>query len=164
MSVGVHHIGLTVPDIGEARRFLTEALGCVELFTTPPAASPAPLADAAARALNVAPGVTLRGIAMLRSGLVLIELFEYADAALGAPPQNHAAGAAHIAFDVQDIEATAAAVVAAGGTLCGPVNLARSPGFEGLRWVYFIAPWGQTFELVDTTAAPALRLGADGSA
>jgi len=159
MSAGVHHVGLTVPNLVEARRFLIEALGCVELFNTPPAHLP----DTAARALNVAPGVALQGISMLRSGNILIELFEYAGAASGKPPQNQAPGAAHIALDVPDIEAAVAAVTAAGGSLCSPVNLARSPGFEGLRWVYITAPWGQTFELVDTTGAPALRLGAAGN-
>lgn len=150
----LHHVGLTVPDLAQAVRFLVEAFGCEELFRTPPAA----LDAAASRAMNVNDGLLLEGIAMLRGGGLLIELFAYADHSAEAPPRNQVPGAAHIAFQAPDMAAALRRAELAGARACSGINTARSPGFEGLRWVYLVSPWGQTFELVDASAAPALAL------
>lgn len=155
----INHVGLNVPDLKQATRFLVEALGCTELFTTPPEA----LSVEEAANLNVSAGTLLGGITVLKAGNALIELFEYHPPGGIAPtPGNHGTGAAHLAFDVPDVDAALARVAAAGGCACGPVSDAASPGFEGLRWVYVLSPWGQTFELVDTRAAPLLRNGGQG--
>lgn len=150
----LHHVGLTVPDLAQAVRFLGEAFGCEELLRTPPGA----LDAAAARAKNVQPGVVLNGIAVLRGANLLIELFEYAGTAAVPPQDSHLPGAAHVAFEVADLEAAVRRAEAAGARACSGINTARSPGFESLRWVYLISPWGQTFELVDASAAPGLAL------
>ena len=156
MTALLHHVGLTVPDLGSAVRFLTEALGCEHLFTTP--AGTAMTAEDARR-LNLAGGETIRGIAMLRAGNVHIELFDY-----GAPgqsrdfPKNSDVGGSHLAFAVPDIEAVRPRIEASGGRLMPGPNRATSPGFEGLVWVYLVTPWGQTLELVETKDAVRLKL------
>lgn len=152
----LHHVGMTVPDLAQATRFFTEVLGCTHLFTTPPGA---PMPPETARRLNLSGGETLRGIAMMRAGGCFIELFEYA-----APdqqrtfPRTSDAGGAHLAFAVDDMAAARARIEAAGGRFCADPVTARSPGFEGLVWAYFVTAWGQTLELVEIAAAPQLAL------
>lgn len=154
---GLHHIGLTVPDLGEATRFLVDHLGCEACFTTP---SDLPATPAEAAKLNIAAGAELRGIAMLRARGVFIELFEYRiDGQRLTPPANTDIGAAHLAFEVDGIEAAAARLERAGARLCGGVNQAKLADFSGLKWLYFVAPWGQTFELVEVSEAPQFQLG-----
>lgn len=152
-----HHIGITVPDLDAAVRFATEGLGCTLAFTAPGRA--AMTAEAAAR-LNVAPGSRIAGMAMLRMGTGYLELFAFdhpGGARPSAPRWNE--GGAHIALAVDDLEAALARAAAAGGRPLGPIARSESPGFAGMRWVYVEAPWGQTFELVDVSAAPGVALG-----
>lgn len=157
MTGVLHHVGLTVPDLAQAVAFFTSVLGCDHLFTTPPGL---PMPPDTARRLNLSGGETCRGIAMLRAGDGFIELFQYE-----APdqrrdwPRSSDLGGAHVAFAVNDIAAVRARVEAAGGRFCADPVQARSPGFQGLVWAYFVTPWGQTLELVETAAAPLLALG-----
>jgi catechol 2,3-dioxygenase-like lactoylglutathione lyase family enzyme len=158
----LHHIGLTVPDLDAATQFLTEALGCEHMFTSPPGA-PMPT-DRAAR-LNLPAGVTCEGIAMLRAGNCFIELFAYSAPGQSSTfPRNCDAGGSHLAFAVASIEALRPRIEALGGRFCADPVLATTSGFAGLRWVYFTTPWGQTLELVETDGAPQLRLPAKGTA
>jgi catechol 2,3-dioxygenase-like lactoylglutathione lyase family enzyme len=148
-----HHVGLPVPDLDAATRFVTEAFGAELLFTAP---GGDPMTAEAAARLNLPEGDRLLGLSMLRAGGSFIELFAF-DPPSPAPMAPWNRGGVHIAFAVNDLEAALARAVAAGGRACSGINLARSPGFEGLRWVYVEAPWGQTFELVDDSAAAAIR-------
>lgn len=157
MTGVLHHVGMTVPDLAQAVEFFTTVLGCHHLFTPPPGA---PMSPDAARHLNLSGGETCTGIAMLRAGGCFIELFQY-----DAPgqrrdwPRSSDIGCAHLAFAVDNIATARARVEAAGGTFCADPVQARSPGFEGLVWAYFVTPWGQTLELVETASAPQLGLG-----
>jgi catechol 2,3-dioxygenase-like lactoylglutathione lyase family enzyme len=148
-----HHIGIPVPDLAAATRFVTEAFGAAVLFTAP---GGDPMTAETAARLNLPEGDRLLGMSMLRAGGSFIELFAF-DPPSPAPLAPWNRGGVHIAFAVNDLDAALARAVAAGGRACSGINLARSPGFEGLRWVYVEAPWGQTFELVDDSAAPAIR-------
>lgn len=157
MTNVLHHIGWTVPNLSEATAFLRDVLGCEHLFTTQ---AGEPMDETAAAALNLRAGARCKGISMLKAGGALIELFQYeAEGQQTEPPANSDIGGAHLAFAVDDLEAATRRVEAAGGQVCSPVNAAKSQGFEGLLWVYFVAPWGQTFELVDVSRAPLLSLG-----
>lgn len=152
----IHHIGITVPDLDAAVRFLTEGLGCTLAFTAPGRAA---MTDEAAARINVAPGSRIAGMAMLRTGSGFLELFAFdfpGGTRPAAPRWNE--GGAHIALAVGDLEAALARAVAAGGHALGPIARSESPGFAGMRWVYVAAPWGQTFELVDVSAAPGVAL------
>lgn len=154
---GVHHVGLTVPNLVEATRFLVNNLDCEHCFTT---GSEPPSTAAEASRLNIAAGAELCGIAMLRARSLFIELFEYrVDGQRLAPPNNTDVGAAHLAFEVDDVEAVAARLKRAGARLCGDINRAKLSEFSGLTWLYFVAPWGQTFELVNVSEAPQLQRG-----
>lgn len=158
MTGVLHHVGLTVPDLGQAVRFLTDVLGCEHLFTTPPGQ---PMPPESAARLNLAGTVAHRGIAMLRAGGAFIELFEYdAEGQSVTYPKNSDIGASHLAFVVESISEMLVKLEASGCRICAEPARARSAGFEGLLWVYFVTPWGQTMELVETQQAPALRLSA----
>ncbi|MCL4187068.1 MAG: VOC family protein [Rhodobacteraceae bacterium] len=153
-----HHIGITVPDLEAAVRFMTEGMGCALAFTAP---GRDPMTAEAAARINVAPGSRIAGMAMLRAGAGYVELFAFehpGGARPAAPRWNE--GGAHVAFAVDDLEAALARAVAAGGCALSGINRSESPGFAGMRWVYVVAPWGQTFELVDVRAAPGVALGA----
>lgn len=159
MTGVLHHVGLTVPDLGQAVQFLTEILGCEHLFTTPPGT---PMPPESAARLNLTGVVAHRGIAMLRAGGAFIELFEYeAEVQATTYPRNSDIGAGHLAFVVDNISEMLVKLEACGCRVCAEPARARSAGFEGLLWVYFVTPWGQTMELVETQLAPALRLSAN---
>jgi catechol 2,3-dioxygenase-like lactoylglutathione lyase family enzyme len=79
-----------------------------------------------------------------------VELFEF-----DAPDQRSAVipsdlGLQHLALYADDIEATCALVVAAGGEVLGdpaPIELPLEAG-PGNKWCYTRTPWGMTIELI----------------
>ena len=145
-----NHIGLTVPDLGEAVAFLVDHFGCEVVLRTDPGAP----ADADyARAVRIPPGTRPMGLALLRSGHGLIELFQY-EGGKASFPANHDVGGHHLAFEVDDIEATLKRLEMAGVTASGPVRTARAPAFKGMRWVYVLAPFGLQLELVTLPNGP----------
>ncbi len=153
MSAAFHHLALTVPDLDAAVRFLTDGLGCTLAFRSEGAG----VLDAAAAArLNLPEGSRMDGLALLRAGGGFVELFAFGDVAPATRPWND--GGTHVALAVPDLEAALARAVAAGASACSGINTSVRPGFAGMRWVYIVAPWGQTFELVDPSAAPAVRI------
>jgi catechol 2,3-dioxygenase-like lactoylglutathione lyase family enzyme len=141
-----HHIGLTVPDLAGAIGFFTEVLDFTLLFTMPPGGV---VADDYAAAVRIPPGTESRGLAVLRKGDARLELFEYAgDDQCRDYPSNHDVGGHHLAFEVDDLEAALARLLAAGGQQCGPVRTARVADFRGMQWTYVTAPFGLQLELV----------------
>ncbi len=148
---GVQHVGITVPDMTVAVHFFVELLGCEVLFSE----GPYELQGRHAVANNVAPGTVLNRLTMLGcGGGACLELFEYA-----APDQRRAPvanvdnGGHHVAFQVDDIDVAATRLANAGVVLCGPVNRSVSGPFEGLAWLYVLAPWGMQLELVQMPPA-----------
>lgn len=103
MNGDVHHYGVTVSDLDESVAFYRDALGMTEAerahFDD----------DAFARFVGLeAEGVDV-DIAFLDGGGCLVELLEYehppgGDANEGV--SNNDVGAAHVCFDVDDLEAT----------------------------------------------------------
>lgn len=145
-----NHIGLTVPDLGEAVAFLVDQFGCEVVLRTEPGA---PLDPDYAQALRIPPGTRPMGLALLRSGQGLIELFQY-EGGRDSFPANHDVGGHHLAFEVEEIEATLERLEQTGATACGPVRTARAPAFKGMRWVYVLAPFGLQLELVTLPNGP----------
>jgi len=137
---GIEHVGLTVPDVETASRFLIDVIGGETLYDIGPFSDPqewmashlARRADARIermRVMRIANGPTLE----------LVELS-------GAPATD--GGGVHIAFYVDDMEAALAAVKAHGAAIqSGPVIMTEGPS-AGLAWLYFTAPWGLQLELV----------------
>jgi catechol 2,3-dioxygenase-like lactoylglutathione lyase family enzyme len=147
---GVQHIGLTVPDMDDAVRFFVEQLGCELLFEEGPFAF-----DGSRAAAHAVPASTmLNKLTMLRcADGALLELFEYRHpgqrAAAAANIDN---GGHHVAFQVDDIDAAVERLRAAGVQVCGNVNRSTGGPFEGIAWVYFLAPWGLQLEFVQIPA------------
>ena len=147
MSIdAVHHVGITVPDIERGIAFYTGVLGLE--FNDPP--SPV-FEDAGLGPVVGVPGANLRQ-ANLKLGDVIVELLEYT---APAPPYGdepiraNARGAAHVCFQVEDVEAKKAELEAAGVEFLSDVNVVDEGVLAGWRWVYFRDPFGIVLELVE---------------
>jgi catechol 2,3-dioxygenase-like lactoylglutathione lyase family enzyme len=147
---GIDHVGLTVPDLDEATRFFTQALGASVLYDAlPRSAGPRYGSELEAR-LGVPPGTVQVAIRLLSlpDGPSL-ELFEYrgSDQQAAVGPSDY--GWQHVAFYVDDMEAIAAAIERAGGlTLGSPRPLPNLEAGPGNRFLYCRTPWGSTLELI----------------
>lgn len=156
----VDHVGLTVPDIDAAVRFYSDVIGGVELYRVGPfdAATLPRQSDGrdwTEAYLGVA-GARLT-LAVLQIGPnMMLELFEF-DRPLDkktAPPRNCDSGGHHLAFKVADMDAAVRYLRAKGITLMeGPVKMDTGPT-EGLRWIYFLDPWGNQLELFEYDRLP----------
>ena len=163
---GVEHIGLTVPDIDGATRFLADVLGATTLYDIGPFES---AHDWMANHLAPEKGGHIYRIRVMRvaNGPVL-ELFEFARPERNSRLPPAEAGPAnrttdwHMAFYVEDMEQALAALKQHGARIqSGPVTMTEGPS-AGLQWLYFQAPWGLQLELVSYPAGiaayKALRL------
>lgn len=140
---GAEHIGLTVPDLDAASRFLTEVLGAQRVFDGGTISD----ADTMVRVLGANPGDKTR-YAFFRLGQGLnLEVFEYQTDDRGRHPGNHQAGGHHIALYVDDIAPAVAHLRAHGVAVDDPEYITAGPA-AGSHWVYFKAPWGLQMELV----------------
>jgi catechol 2,3-dioxygenase-like lactoylglutathione lyase family enzyme len=143
---GIHHIGITVPDLDRAIAFYNGVLG-LELFDPP-----SPVFDNSDLGERVGvPGAALRQV-NLALGDSIVELLEYTSPAPpydDAPILAHGRGAAHLAFQVEDVEAKKAELEAAGVEFLSDVNAVDEGVLAGWRWVYFRDPFGIVLELVE---------------
>jgi catechol 2,3-dioxygenase-like lactoylglutathione lyase family enzyme len=102
--VGTDHVGITVPDVGEAVEWFEDVMGAVAPLTFGPIADPT--GTLMQDLLDVDPRAVIERITVLRIGRSAnIELFEYS-----APdqrrdhPRNSDWSGHHIAFYVEDID------------------------------------------------------------
>lgn len=147
MIQGVDHVGMTVPDLGEAIAFLKAAFGFEELYRIGPFAAED---DWMTRHLGVDRAATIPQVATLSmGGGARLEVFAY-----NAPdqdrkvPRNSDIGAHHVAFYTDDLPAALSKAEAAGATILGPPTEMTDGPTKGETWVYVRAPWGGQFELV----------------
>ncbi len=144
---GCDHVGFTVPDIDAATTFFVDVIGCEVVFEIGPFIADD---DWMAVHLGVDPRAVIKTLRMLRcKNGPAFELFEYdVIASRKDAPANSDVGAAHLGFVVGDIDLAVAHLKAHGVTVQGdPTHITEGPS-EGLRWVYFRAPWGMQLELV----------------
>jgi len=144
---GVDHVGVTVPDLDEAERFLVDVLGAVHVYTL--GAKRSDDDEWMTEQLGVHPRTVIREIRFYRLGHgTNLEVFQY-DAADGqaGPPRNSDLGGHHLALYVDDLDAAIAHLRAHGVDVMG-VPVASAGASAGQRWIYFRAPWGLQFELV----------------
>jgi catechol 2,3-dioxygenase-like lactoylglutathione lyase family enzyme len=142
---GIHHIGITVPDLDRGIAFYNGVLG-LEFFDPP-----SPVFDDEDLGERVGvPGAALRQV-NLALGDAIVELLEYTAPATPSetPVPAHAHGAAHLAFQVENVEARKAELEAAGVEFLSDVNVVDEGVLAGWRWVYFRDPFGIILELVE---------------
>jgi catechol 2,3-dioxygenase-like lactoylglutathione lyase family enzyme len=146
---GVEHVGLTVPDIEQATAFFAAALGAETIYDLIGKDDDA-VGPGLDGMLGVDPKARITALRMLRLGESAgLELFEYAGVKQGEPVVPSNLGVQHIAFYVDDIQATATRIVEAGGRMLeGPVDMLGVEAGSGNYFWYFQPPWGGSLELV----------------
>ncbi|RZI96283.1 MAG: VOC family protein [Microbacterium sp.] len=152
----IDHLGLTVPDLEAAVAFYTNALGGRVAFRLGPFDSrELTEGDGDWTAEHVVVPDALYDIAMMAFGDgPLIEFFEYKrPVGRQEAPRNNDIGGHHIAFEVADLDAALAQVVAHGGIAqAGPIVVPAGDDASG-SWPAFSVnyvqdPWGNQLELV----------------
>ncbi len=145
---GVDHIGVTVPDLEQARQFFVEVLGCEFLYELGPKADPT--GDWMQRTLNVDSRATIDQIYFFRCGnQAIFEVFKYS-----APdqrtqwPRNCDLGGHHVALYVEDLDAAVDYLRGRPEVAVLGEPVVSSGHHLGQRWIYFLSPWGMQFELV----------------
>jgi catechol 2,3-dioxygenase-like lactoylglutathione lyase family enzyme len=144
--LGMHHIGITVPNIGEGIAFFKDVFGAVEVFHT----GPFDVDDNfMSRKLGAAPHARIRDLVFLRCGNgTSVELFEYeGEDKKAAQKRSSEVGGAHICFEVEDVFASAERLKAMGVEMLEGPNTVDAGPLSGFHWIYFRAPWGQILEI-----------------
>ncbi|HET6499593.1 MAG TPA: VOC family protein [Amycolatopsis sp.] len=144
---GVDHIGLTVPDLDQAREFFVDVLGCEYLYTLGPMQDPD--GNWMSEHLNVDDKTVMRRLHFFRlGGQAIFEVFEYEAADQRQDvPRNSDIGGHHIALYVDDLDAAVADLHRRGLRVLGEPTTSKGASL-GQRWVYFLSPWGLQCELV----------------
>jgi catechol 2,3-dioxygenase-like lactoylglutathione lyase family enzyme len=159
----VDHIGFTVPDLEQARRFLIDVLGCEYMYSLGPFVHDDD--DWMSEHLNVDPRAEMQQLHFFRcGGQAILEVFQYAAPdQRKALPRNSDYGGHHVALYVDDLDAAVDYLRASGVRILGEPTASKGPS-EGQRWVYFLAPWGMQFELVSYPGGKAFDRKETGSA
>src|SRR5690348_7117542 len=158
----VDHIGVTVPDLEQARAFLADVLGFEYLYALGPFGHDD--GDWMAEHLNVHPRTRMRNCFFRVGDQAILEVFEYdAPEQNAVPPRNSDVGGHHIALYVDDLDTAVAHLHRLGLRVFGDPTASSGPS-EGQRWVYFLSSWGLQFELVSYPGGKAFdRQPAPGS-
>jgi catechol 2,3-dioxygenase-like lactoylglutathione lyase family enzyme len=140
------HIGITVPDLAQAREFFVDVLGCEYMYTLGPYQDDGTWMS---EHLGVDDRTVMRRLHFFRlGGQAIFEVFEYeAPDQRTEPPRNSDIGGHHIALYVEDMDAAVADLHRRGLRVLGEPTVSKGPS-EGQRWVYFLSPWGLQCELV----------------
>jgi catechol 2,3-dioxygenase-like lactoylglutathione lyase family enzyme len=141
MITGFNHTSFTVTDMEKSVKFWTEHLG----FN---AASVSPRQGGWQAEVTGIAGASLM-VAHLYGHGHHIELIQYlGGATAGKPSTPSLAGAAHVALETDDIEATWKALIAAGATPQGRIALVTTGAVAGVKAGYIRDPNGILIELV----------------
>ena len=147
---GIDHIGLTVPDIDAAGRFLIDGLGARLLYEMLPKGS-APLGGPEVeRAIALPKGALVTVIRMyqMEAGPG-IELFEYRADEQREPVRASDFGWQHLAIYTDDLDAAVARAVSAGAAfLAEPWDMINCESGRGARFCFVKAPFGSLIEFI----------------
>ena len=146
--VGLDHVGLTVPDIGEAVAWFRDVMGASAPLSFGPIADPQ--GTLMHDLLGVDPRAVIDQITMLRIGhSANIELFQYeAPDQLRTHPRNSDWSGHHVAFYVTDIQKAVDYMASKGvEKFLGPFSLTAGPA-AGQSINYFKTPFGTYIELI----------------
>ena len=144
--LGMHHIGITVPDIEEGIAFFEKAFGAVAVFRT----GPFDVDDTFMKGkLGAAPNSRIKDLVFLRCGNgTSVELFEYSgEDKQAAQKRSSEVGGSHICFEVEDVFAAAEHLKSMGVEMLDGPNVVDAGPLEGFKWIYFRTPWGQILEV-----------------
>jgi catechol 2,3-dioxygenase-like lactoylglutathione lyase family enzyme len=145
MIEGVHHTCITVSDLGRSLAFYRDVLGLELVMTEESERS----GDDRSDALGV-PKAKVK-LAILRAGAARLELIEYVTAQ-GRPydRNNNDIGTMHIAFQVDNIDATYRRLLDHGVRFTAPPATIPGGPMAGWRWTYFFDPDGVSLEIIQT--------------
>jgi lactoylglutathione lyase len=132
------HVGICVSDLSRSLRFYCDGLGFEkgEAF---------PIDATFAEALEVPGDVSLTSQFIRRDGLAVELIHFVSPSADGAPSaRRNQLGLTHLSFYVDDVDATAAALVAAGGAVIGSTRTTN----EGIDLLFLHDPDGVRVELM----------------
>jgi catechol 2,3-dioxygenase-like lactoylglutathione lyase family enzyme len=143
--LGMHHIGITVPDIEEGIAFFQAVFGAIEVFRTGPFDVDQ---DFMANKLGASAQSKIRDLVFLRCGEgTSVELFEYSGEDASQPKRSSEVGGMHLCFEVEDVHASAERLRAQGIDMLDGPNLVETGPLAGFDWIYFHAPWGLILEV-----------------
>jgi catechol 2,3-dioxygenase-like lactoylglutathione lyase family enzyme len=146
--VGMDHVGLTVPDIGEAVAWFEDVMGASAPLSFGPISDP--VGTLMQDLVGVDPRSVIDQITELRVGdSASIELFQYeAPDQRQTHPRNSDWSGHHVAFYVTDIDAAVAYMESKGvEKFLGPFTLTGGPA-AGQSINYFKTPFGTYVELI----------------
>lgn len=141
MTTALSHVGVCVSDLEASTRFYCDALGfeAAERFE---------VGDEFAGLMELGERAALTSQFLRRDGQA-VELLHFAEPAAdgdGARRPMNRFGLTHLCFHVDDVDAVAAAVTAAGGTVHGHTRTTLAEG--ALDFVYCTDPDGTRLELM----------------
>lgn len=135
------HTNLVARDWRRLARFYGEVFGCEQV---------GPERDQSGAWLEAGTGVAgaaLRGVHLSLPGSeATLEVFSYAEPVEAGVPVANRLGFGHLAFEVDDVEATLARLLDAGGSRCGEV-VRREVEAGRITFTYARDPEGNLIEL-----------------
>jgi lactoylglutathione lyase len=132
------HVGICVTDLERSLRFYCDGLGFEQ-------GESIPIDATFGAALEVPGDLTLTSQFIRRDGLAIELLYYVAPAPTGQPSERrNQLGLTHLSFYVDDVDVTAAALVAAGGTI---IESTRTTN-EGIDLLFLRDPDGVRVELM----------------
>ena len=144
-AVRFGHVSVVACDWRRLARFYEEVLGCIPV---------PPERDLEGEWVDRATGVEgahIRGIHLRLPGFgedgPTLEIFQYEPGLEGGPGPLNEPGWAHLAFAVDDVEATARKLVEHGGSLIGERTEREIPGAGSIVFQYARDPEGNAIEL-----------------
>lgn len=147
---GVDHVGITVPDIEAATRFLERAFGAEVVYESLRREESPQRGEEIESTLGLPEGTRVRAVRMVVRGHGPgVELFEMSGARQPDPARPSDHGLQHLAVYVDDIDAASERFEAAGGALFTaprPLSFAAERG-EGNCFCYGRTPWGTVVEM-----------------
>lgn len=158
---GIEHVGMTVPNMEEAERFFERAFEAQVLYRVLPKQADDQSGEEVGTINGMPRDNAQRAISMLRMGTgANLELFEVAHPT-GESAQICSMGLTHFSIVVDDIEAAARAVKAAGGTLFeGPNDCSDAESGPGNKLWFFHTPWQSLVEMLQLPSEMTYREGA----
>lgn len=145
MKIKYTHTNIVARDWRKVAEFYEHVLGCDPV---PPERHA--VGDWVERCTGV-PGAEVRGIHLRLPGYgdngPTLEIFQYNNKEEGPEPAINRPGFAHLAFEVDDVEAVKDKVLAAGGCCVGDLVIIEIAGAGTITLIYMTDPEGNIIEL-----------------